>query len=90
MRYLIFITVLITFSVKSFGQDNSSTELKIMGDSILKVYELEKDLDQRLDKLLRFTNFSGLEADPLYCLEFASKIYKISQKNYDRYAEATA
>jgi two-component system NtrC family sensor kinase len=90
MRYLIFITVLITFSVKSFGQDNSSTELKIMGDSILKVYELEKDLDQRLDKLLRFTNFSGLEADPLYCLEFAAKIYKISQKNNDRNAEATA
>jgi two-component system, NtrC family, sensor kinase len=90
MRYLIYITVLITFSVKSFGQDNSSTELKIMGDSILKVYELEKDLDQRFDKLLRFTNFSGLEADPLYCLEFAAKIYKISQKNNDRNAEATA
>jgi len=90
MRYLIFITVLITFSVKSFGQYNSRTELKIMGDSILKVYELEKDLDQRLDKLLRFTNFSGLEADPLYCLEFAAKIYKISQKNNDRNAEATA
>ncbi|MFN5429026.1 MAG: tetratricopeptide repeat protein, partial [Bacteroidota bacterium] len=48
------------------------------------------DFDERLDILLSFTNFSGLEADPIYCLEFAAKIYKISQKNNDRNAEATA
>jgi signal transduction histidine kinase len=61
-----------------------------MGDSILKKFELEKDLDERFDMLLKFTNFSGLEADPLQSLEFAEKIYKFSQKNNDRNAVATA
>jgi signal transduction histidine kinase/Tfp pilus assembly protein PilF len=35
-------------------------------------------------------NSSGLEANPLYLLDLAAKIYKISQKNNDRNAEATA
>jgi signal transduction histidine kinase/Tfp pilus assembly protein PilF len=40
--------------------------------------------------LLRFNSSSGLETDPLYLLDLAAKIYKISQKNNDRNAEATA
>jgi signal transduction histidine kinase len=90
MRYFLHIFILFIFSVKGVSQENTTASIKIMGDSILKVYELKNDFDERLDILLSFTNFSGLEADPLYCLEFAAKIYKISQKNNDRNAEATA
>jgi signal transduction histidine kinase len=90
MRYFLHIFILFIFSVKGVSQENKTASIKIMGDSILKVYELKNDFDERLDILLSFTNFSGLEADPLYCLEFAAKIYKISQKNNDRNAEATA
>jgi signal transduction histidine kinase len=90
MRYFLHIFILFIFSVKGVSQENKTASIKIMGDSILKVYELKNDFDERLDILLSFTNFSGLEADPIYCLEFAAKIYKISQKNNDRNAEATA
>jgi signal transduction histidine kinase/Tfp pilus assembly protein PilF len=90
MRYILHIFFLFILSAKGFAQDKTTLELRKMGDSILKVYELKNDFDERLDILLSFTNFSGLEADPLYCLEFAAKIYKISQKNNDRNAEATA
>ncbi|MFN7686112.1 MAG: ATP-binding protein [Sphingobacteriales bacterium] len=90
MRYFLHIFILFIFSVKGVSQENTTASIKIMGDSILKVYELKNDFDERLDILLSFTNFSGLEADPIYCLEFAAKIYKISQKNNDRNAEATA
>jgi signal transduction histidine kinase len=90
MRYFLHIFILFIFSVKGVSQENATASIKIMGDSILKVYELKNDFDERLDILLSFTNFSGLEADPIYCLEFAAKIYKISQKNNDRNAEATA
>ena len=90
MRYFLHIFILFIFSVKGVSQENTTASIKIMGDSILKVYELKNDFDERSDILLSFTNFSGLEADPIYCLEFAAKIYKISQKNNDRNAEATA
>jgi signal transduction histidine kinase/Tfp pilus assembly protein PilF len=90
MRYFLHIFILFIFSVKGVSQENATASIKIMGDSILKVYELKNDFDERFDILLSFTNFSGLEADPLYCLEFAAKIYKISQKNNDKNAEATA
>jgi signal transduction histidine kinase/Tfp pilus assembly protein PilF len=90
MRYILHIFFLFILSAKGFAQDKTTLELRKIGDSILKRFELEKDLDERLDMLLKFTNFSGLEADPLYCLEFAEKIYKISQKNNDRNAVPTA
>ena len=90
MRYILHIFFLFILSAKVFAQDKTTLELRKMGDSILKVYELKNDFDERSDILLSFTNFSGLEADPIYCLEFAAKIYKISQKNNDRNAEATA
>jgi ribosomal protein S11 len=44
-------------SAKEFGLKTAS--IKIMGDSILKVYEVNNDFDERLDILLSFTNFSG-------------------------------
>ncbi|MFN9998504.1 MAG: tetratricopeptide repeat protein, partial [bacterium] len=37
-----------------------------------------------------FNSFSRLESDPLNFIEFGSKVYKISQKNNDRTAEAAA
>jgi tetratricopeptide (TPR) repeat protein len=90
MRYLIFFTILLTFSVNSFGQDSAQWAMKKNIDSFVQKFELEKDFDERSDMLLSFNSSSGLEADPLYLLDFATKIYKISQKNNDRNAEATA
>ena len=90
MRYLIFITILLTFSISSFGQDTAQWAIKKNIDSFVQKFELEKDFDVRSDMLLRFTSLAGLDADPLILLEFAAKIYKISQKNNDRNAEATA
>jgi len=90
MRYLIFITILLTFSISSFGQDSAQWAIKKNIDSFVQKFELEKDFDVRSDMLLSFNSSSGLEADPLYLLDFATKIYKISQKNNDRNAEATA
>jgi signal transduction histidine kinase len=54
------------------------------------MYELEKDADARTNILLSFNSFSGLDADPLFFNEFAQKVYKYSQKNNDRAAEAAA
>jgi len=90
MRYLIFITILLTFSISSFGQDSAQWAIKKNIDSFVQKFELEKDFDVRTDMLLRFNSSSGVEADPLYILDLAAKIYKISQKNNDRNAEATA
>jgi signal transduction histidine kinase len=90
MRYLIFITILLTFSISSFGQDSAQWAMKKNIDSFVQKFELEKDLDVRSDMLGRLNSSSGVEADPLYLLDFAAKIYKISQKNNDRNAEATA
>jgi signal transduction histidine kinase/tetratricopeptide (TPR) repeat protein len=90
MRYLIFFTILLTFSVNSFGQDSAQWAMKKNIDSFVQKFELEKDFDERSDMLLSFNSSSGLEADPLYLLDLAAKIYKISQKNNDRNAEATA
>ncbi len=90
MRYLIFITILLTYSISSFGQDTAQWAIKKNIDSFVQKFELEKDFDVRSDMLLRFTSLAGLDADPLNFLEFAAKIYKISQKNNDRNAEATA
>jgi hypothetical protein len=61
MRYFLHIFILFIFSVKGVSQENTTASIKIMGDSILKVYELKNDFDERLDILLSFTNFSGLE-----------------------------
>jgi two-component system, NtrC family, sensor kinase len=90
MRYLIFFIVLLTYSVNSFGQDTAQWAMKKNIDSFVQKFELEKDFDVRSDMLLRFTNFSGLDGYPFYWLDLAAKIYKISQKNNDRNAEATA
>ena len=90
MRYLIFFIVLLTYSISSFGQDTAQWAMKKNIDSFVQKFELEKDFDVRSDMLLRFTSLAGLDADPLILLEFAAKIYKISQKNNDRNAEATA
>jgi signal transduction histidine kinase/Tfp pilus assembly protein PilF len=90
MRYLIFFTILLTFSVNSFGQDTAQWAMKKNIDSFVQKFELEKDLDVRSDMLGRLNSSSGLEANPLYLLDLAAKIYKISQKNNDRNAEATA
>ena len=90
MRYLIFFIVLLTYSISSFGQDTAQWAMKKNIDSFVQKFELEKDFDVRSDMLLRFTSLAGLDADPLIFLEFAAKIYKISQKNNDRNAEATA
>jgi signal transduction histidine kinase/Tfp pilus assembly protein PilF len=90
MRYLIFFTILLTFSVNSFGQDTAQWAMKKNLDSFVQKFELEKDFDVRSDILLRFNGSSGLDADPLFWLDLAAKIYKISQKNNDRNAEATA
>ena len=90
MRYLIFFTILLTFSVNSFGQDTAQWTMKKKIDSFVQKFELEKDFDVRSDMLGWLNNSSGLEANPLYLLDLAAKIYKISQKNNDRNAEATA
>jgi two-component system, NtrC family, sensor kinase len=90
MRYLIFFTILLTFSVNSFGQDSAQWAMKKNIDSFVQKFELEKDFDERSDMLLSFISLVGLDADPLYWLDLAAKIYKISQKNNDRNAEATA
>jgi two-component system NtrC family sensor kinase len=90
MRYLIFFTVLLTFSISSFGQDTAQWAMKKNIDSFVQKFELEKDFDVRSDMLLRFISLAGLDADPLSWLDLAAKIYKISQKNNDRNAEATA
>jgi signal transduction histidine kinase/Tfp pilus assembly protein PilF len=90
MRYLIFFTILLTFSVNSLGQDSAQWAMKKKIDSFVQKFELEKDFDVRSDILLSFINSVGLDADPLYWLDLAAQIYKISQKNNDRNAEATA
>jgi signal transduction histidine kinase len=90
MRYLIFFTILLTFSVNSFGQDTAQWAMKKNIDSFVRKFELEKDFDVRSDMLGWLNNSSGVEANPLYLLDLAAKIYKISQKNNDRNAEATA
>jgi signal transduction histidine kinase/Tfp pilus assembly protein PilF len=90
MRYLIFFTILLTFSVNSFGQDTAQWTMKKKIDSFVQKFELEKDFDVRSDMLGWLNSSSGLEANPLYLLDLAAKIYKISQKNNDRNAEATA
>jgi signal transduction histidine kinase/Tfp pilus assembly protein PilF len=90
MRYLIFFTILLTFSDNSFGQDTAQWAMKKNIDSFVQKFELEKDFDVRSDMLGWLNGSSGLEANPLYLLDLAAKIYKISQKNNDRNAEATA
>ncbi|MCA6498570.1 MAG: tetratricopeptide repeat protein [Chitinophagaceae bacterium] len=90
MRYILHIFFLFILSVKGFSQENTTAPVKKMMDSILKVYELEKNDVVRYEMLLRFITLSGLEADPLEFIEFARKVYKISQKNKDKGAEATA
>ncbi|MCA6495431.1 MAG: tetratricopeptide repeat protein [Chitinophagaceae bacterium] len=90
MRYFILLFVLTIALSSGFGQDDANILIKKWGDSILKKYELERDLDARNDMLLRFNSFSRLESDPLNFIEFGSKVYKISQKNNDRTAEAAA
>jgi two-component system NtrC family sensor kinase len=90
MRYILHFFILFIFSVKGFAQDKTTLELRKMGDSILKVYELEKNADVRFEILLRFNSLAGFDASPLEFIEFARKVYKISQKNKDQGAEATA
>jgi len=45
MRYFLHIFILFIFSVKGVSQENTTASIKIMGDSILKVYELKNDFD---------------------------------------------
>jgi signal transduction histidine kinase len=87
LQFLFIFIIGLTLTCAS--QESVSPVVRRVCDSLLHAIENEKDPDNRHDLILKIIN-SGADAYPIYTLEMAAELYKISQRIKDKVTEASA